>query len=122
MDKKSQLLSNLKKQVMELKFHLNKVDICKKQEKNDHRSTSDSSRFHSNIFDSSYLDKGVKKFPLQENFRNLTQVIKEKSFVDKKPQLSTYRKREYERTKENFSNSKTNFFTKRYLSPNPVTG
>lgn len=95
MDKKSQLLSNLKKQVMQLKFHLNKVDKCKRQDRNDHRSTSDSSRFNSNIFDSSYLDKGVKKFPLQENYRNITHVIKEKSLVDKKPQLSSYRKIEH---------------------------
>ncbi len=71
MAKNTHLLTDLKKQVLILKNQLENID----RHKNNHqdrsnnsmnRSTlSQSSRFNTSTYDSTYLDKGVKKFPLQ---------------------------------------------------------
>ncbi len=53
---------------------------------------SQSSRFNTSTYDSTYLDKGVKKFPLRESkYKNLNELIKDKSIIQKKPKLSEYR-------------------------------
>jgi len=72
MPKNTHLLTDLKKQVLILKNQLENID---KHRQNAHnrsinssmnRSTiSQSSRFNTSTYDSTYLDKGVKKFPLQ---------------------------------------------------------
>ncbi len=70
MQKKSHLLKDLKKQVLILKSQLENIE----RHKTDHhresvsmnRSTlSQSSRFNTSTYDFTYLDRGVKKFPLQ---------------------------------------------------------
>lgn len=93
------MLSSLKKQVLQLKTQLDQIDRNKRTDRSNHRSTSESSRFSSNTFGSSYLDKGVKKFPLADKCLNLVEVIKEKSAISKAPSLSPFRKAEHERTK-----------------------
>lgn len=72
MPKNTHLLTDLKKQVLILKNQLDNID---KNRTNNHnrsinnsmnRSTiSQSSRFNTSTYDSTYLDRGVKKFPLQ---------------------------------------------------------
>lgn len=65
---------------------------------------SHSSRFDSITLDSSYLERGIKKFPLADSkFKNIAEVIHEKSSIDRVPKFSSQRRAEYERTKENFS-------------------
>ena len=50
--------------------------------------------------DSTYLDRGVKKFYEKENqYKNIAEVIKEKSAAEKTPRMSAYRKAEYARTR-----------------------
>lgn len=71
MDRKAHLLSSLKKQVLQLKTQLDLIEKNKKHDRSRHRSVTESSRFNSNTYDSSYLDKGVKKFPLQDRCKNI---------------------------------------------------
>ena len=75
MDRKAYLLSSLKKQVLHLKDQLTQIE---KNKKHDNRSTHNrsvnesSSRFNSNCMDSTYLDRGVKKFHDKENkYKNI---------------------------------------------------
>lgn len=71
MQKKTTLLTDLKKQVLILKTQLDNID--KSRQNNHDRSNnsinrsalSQSSRFNTSSYDSTYLDRGVKKFPLQ---------------------------------------------------------
>ncbi len=43
---------------------------------------SQSSRFNTSTYDSTYLDKGVKKFPLKDSkHKNLNELINEKSKI-----------------------------------------
>ena len=103
MDRKAYLLSTLKKQVIQLKTQLNQIERQKNEHHNSKPKPHSCSRFSSNSYDSSYLDRGVKKFPLKDQPKNLVEVISKKSKPDKKPKISNYRKEEYEKTKENFS-------------------
>lgn len=70
MQRKSNILSDLKKQVLILKTQLDNISRAKNTDRdrsigNMNKSTmSQSSRFNSTTYDSTYLDKGVKKFPL----------------------------------------------------------
>lgn len=73
MDKRNHLLSNLKRQVIALKMQLEKIDKNKhhthhKQNylSRNNKSISHSSRFDSNAYDCSYLDKGIRKFTQQK--------------------------------------------------------
>ena len=74
MDRKAHLLSSLKKQVLQLKNQLTQIEKNKKHEKSHNRSVNDlSSRFNSNCMDSTYLDRGVKKFHEKENqYKNIS--------------------------------------------------
>jgi len=79
MPKNTNLLSDLKKQVLILKNQLENIDKRKNlhhERNNSHmnRSTlSQSSRFNTSTYDSTYLDRGVKKFPFGESrFKNLS--------------------------------------------------
>jgi len=92
MDRKAHLLSSLKKQVLQLKTQLEVIERNKKTDRSHHRSVNESSRFNSNSFDSSYLDRGVKKFPLRDKCKNIIDVIQEKSVINKQPTLSPFRK------------------------------
>lgn len=73
MPKNIHLLTDLKKQVLILKNQLENIDRHRQSAHNRsinntsvNRSTiSQSSRFNTSTYDSTYLDKGVKKFPLQ---------------------------------------------------------
>ena len=105
MDRKAYLLSSLKKQVLQLKDQLNQIERGKKNDRSNNKSiTEGSERFNSNCYDSTYLDRGVKKFPSKKSkHKNLSELISEKSMTDRTPRLSSYRKAEYEKTKENFS-------------------
>lgn len=85
MDKKTQLLSTLKKQVIALKVQLEGLEKSKshkisRQTNNmhAHSSVSHSSRFDSINLDCSYLEKrGRKKFALVDSkFKNIAEVIK----------------------------------------------
>jgi hypothetical protein len=50
--------------------------------------------------DSSYLDKGIKKFyGNKDKFKNISDLINEKSQLDRRPIFSSQRKAENERTK-----------------------
>lgn len=65
-----------------------------------HKSISHSSRFDSVTFDSSYLERGIKKFPLEDSkFKNIAQIIQEKSIVERIPKFCSQRKAEYQKTK-----------------------
>jgi len=82
MDKKTNLLSNLKKQVMILKSQLEGLENRKSHIQSKHANTSHNksishtSRFDSINLDSSYLDRGIKKFPLADSkFKNITEII-----------------------------------------------
>ena len=71
MQRKTHILSDLKKQVMILKSQLNNLEknksvIHDKSINQMNKSNiSQSSRFNTSTYDSTYLDKGVKKFPMQ---------------------------------------------------------
>lgn len=72
MRKNTHLLTDLKKQVLMLKNQLENIDRHKQNPNNRsinhsmNKSTiSQTSRFNTSTYDSTYLDKGVKKFPLQ---------------------------------------------------------
>ncbi len=71
MQKKTHLLTDLKKQVLLLKNQLENIERTRTNNQNRsinsmNRSTlSQSSRFNTSTYDSTYLDRGVKKFPLQ---------------------------------------------------------
>jgi hypothetical protein len=124
MDRKAYLLSSLKKQVLELKTQLDFIEKAKPEERAQPRQVTESSRFSSISVDSSYRDRGVRKFPAAaDNCHNIAAVIKERSVVEKQPSLSPFRKAEYERTRVNFSaltmDSSRQMKT---LSPNPLTG
>lgn len=111
MDKKSHLLSSLKKQVIALKSQLEGLEKTKisnisrsKHNPSHIKSISHSSRFDSLNLDSSYLERGIRKFPLADfKFRNISQVIQDKSALERTPKFSSQRKAEHLRTKENFS-------------------
>ena len=100
MEKKTSLLTNLKKQVVALKQQLENIEqkqysnvIKHKHNIKRHRSISHSSRFNSLSFDRSDLDRGIKKFNNPEHkFKNLSQIIQEKSALMKTPYFSSYRK------------------------------
>jgi len=87
MDKKTHLLSNLKRQVLALKNQLEGLERHKQSKLNkqsynfkNNRSVSYSSRFDSINLDSSYLDKGIKKFyGNKDKFKNIADLINEKS-------------------------------------------
>ena len=87
MDKKTHLLSNLKRQVLALKNQLEGLERYKQSKlhrqsynSKTNRSVSYSSRFDSTTLDSSYLDKGIKKFyGDKEKFKNIADLINEKS-------------------------------------------
>jgi hypothetical protein len=102
MDKKTNLLSNLKKQVLILKSQLeglehSKAHLHSKHIRTSHnKSVSHSSRFDSTNLDSSYLNRGIKKFALGDSkFKNIAQIIKEKSSLERTPKFSSQRKAEY---------------------------
>lgn len=60
------------------------------------KSISHSSRFDSVNVDTSALERGIKKFPLADSkVKNISELIKEKSTVDKIPKFSSQRKAEY---------------------------
>lgn len=126
MEKKTNLLSNLKKQVLALKCQLDVLEKNKHKSSkthSHHRSISYSSRFNSNTLDSTSLSRGLKKFPLADSkFKNISEVIKEKSFIDPTPKISTFRKAEYEKTKENFSTERTLTSPVKRNCGNPLTG
>lgn len=103
MDKKGHLLSTLKKQVMILRSQLDRIVSVKyskvsNQTHNNSRhnnSASHSPRFDSISLDSTYLERGIKKFPLTDSkFKNIAQIIREKSAIDRTPKLSSQRKAE----------------------------
>ena len=73
MDRKAHLLSSLKKQVLQLKNQLTQIEKNKKREKSHNRSVNEncSSRFNSICMDSTYLDRGVKKFG-KDHHKNIT--------------------------------------------------
>lgn len=112
MNKKSEILVNLKKQVMILKSQLDvlnqrKLDVSGAHSKSKSKSkkpTRTSSRFDSNYLDGEIVgERGLKRFgDKQAQFRNLNELITSKSVKDKIPKLSPYRKAEYIKTKENF--------------------
>lgn len=128
MNRKTNTLSNLKKQVLTLKSQLESLEKSKNQaskiDNREHsRSVSHSSRFNTITFDSTYLDRGVKKFILEETrFKNIVDVICHKSVAEKWPKVSVYRQVEYEKTKENFSTEPKVFSPHRSNTPNPLTG
>jgi hypothetical protein len=102
MDKKTNLLSNLKKQVMILKSQLEGLEHTKSHLNSKHantshnKSVSHSSRFDSINLDCSYLDRGIKKFTLGDSkFKNIAEIIKEKSTFERTPKFSSQRKAEY---------------------------
>jgi hypothetical protein len=71
MQRKTNILSDLKKQVLILKTQLNNLEKNKSVVYDqsigqmNKSSISQSSRFNTSTYDSTYLDKGVKKFPMQ---------------------------------------------------------
>lgn len=129
MDKKSNLLSHLKKQVMALKNQLEVIEHHKSQKASKHtqnshnRSVSHSSRFDSSHLDSSYLNRGIRKFyDAHPKFKNIAQLIRDKSARERTPKFSSQRKAENEKTKLNFSNEMPEQSRSRSKSPNPLTG
>jgi hypothetical protein len=110
MDKKSHLLSSLKKQVIALKSQLEGLEktkhtklSCSSQNPAHNKSISHSSRFDSLTLDSSYLHRGIRKFPLADSkFRNISEVIQDKSVPDRTPKFSSQRQAEHLKTKKNF--------------------
>jgi hypothetical protein len=92
MDRKAYLLSSLKKQVLQLKSQLHQIERSKNEHQGKRSRMASSSRFSSNSYDSSYLDRGVKKFPLRQQPKNLAEVISQKSHIEQKPKISKYRK------------------------------
>jgi hypothetical protein len=108
MDKKTHLLSHLKKQVMTLRNQLDRLVNVKYSKLSNnthnhsrhHNSASHSPRFDSISFDSTYLERGIKKYPLTDSkFKNIAQIIQEKSSDYRTPKLSSQRKAEIEKTK-----------------------
>lgn len=113
MDRKGHLLSHLKKQVITLRNQLERItqhaqlphatSSRHNHSQSQHRQ-SHSPRFDSSSFDSTYLERGIRKFPLADSkFKNIAQIIEEKSKPERRPKLSSQRKAELQRTKENFS-------------------
>ena len=105
MDKKAYLLSTLKRQVMALKTQLQNIESVKSHHRSkwsqhqqshqrsphsNHRSTSHSSRFQSNAAE---FDRGIKmcKTPEKE-YRNIQQMIHDKSRVERMPHFSSQRR------------------------------
>lgn len=59
------------------------------------RSVTYSSRFDSVSLDRTYLDKGIKKFYDESHkFKNIADLIKEKSQPERRPIYSSHRKAE----------------------------
>lgn len=114
MNKKTDILMSLKKQVMILKSQLeviNKKKLSlspnvgkfKSKSRTPHHRTS--SRFDSNFVDPETVgERGIKKFvDPNEQSRNLAELIMNKSVVETKTKrISPYRIAEYNKTKENF--------------------
>lgn len=75
------------------------MDKSTHDHKNGRKWVNHSSRFDSNISGSQYLDKGLKKFDKNIRYRNLSEVINEKSEPCKVLRLSPFRKTENQRTK-----------------------
>jgi hypothetical protein len=127
-EKKNQLLSTLKQQVLLLKSQLEGLEKYKPQDRSSLtptklRSSSNSSRLPTHHFDTINPDKGVKKFPQKRTtFKNIAQLIQEKSALQPVPTVSTYRRAEYNKTKENFNTENSNNLTPRQRGPNPLTG
>ena len=100
MDKNGHLLSSLKRQVIALKSQLEGLEHAKQAKLSSHthnqshsKSISHSSRFDSLTLDSSYLQRGFKKFPLADSkFKNIAEVIHDKSAPDRTPKFSSQRK------------------------------
>lgn len=107
MDKKGHLLSSLKKQVIALKSQLEGLEktkhtkvSCSSQNPAHSKSISHASRFDSLTLDSSYLERGIRKFPLADSkFRNISEVIQDKSAIDRMPKYSSQRQAEHLKTK-----------------------
>lgn len=132
MDRKGHLLSHLKKQVISLRNQLERItqhtqpalppSSLHNHSQSQHRH-SHSPRFDSSSFDSTYLERGIRKFPLADSkFRNIAQIIDAKSKPEHRPKLSSQRKAELQRTKENFSTEMFESIKERPRSPNPLTG
>jgi hypothetical protein len=126
-EKKNQLLSTLKQQVLLLKSQLEGLEKYKPNRSSltptKLRSISNSSRLNAHNFDTINPDKGVKKFPEKgSRFHNIAQLIQEKSALDPVPNISAYRKAEYNKTKENFNTENSSSLTPRQRGPNPLTG
>lgn len=129
MDKKSHLLSSLKKQVIALKSQLEGLEKSKTNQPSRHnnsqhnKSVSHSLRFDSLTLDSSYLHRGIRKFPLADSHsRNIANLIQDKSALERTPKFSSQRKAEHLRTQENFSSGVVQQPRSRSKSPNPLTG
>lgn len=128
MDRKGHLLSHLKRQVISLRNQLERITHSPLPASRQNQSTSQhrqshSPRFDSSSYDSTYLERGIRKFPLTDSkFKNISQIIEEKSKPERRPPLSIQRKAELQRTKENFSTEMFDSIKMRPRSPNPLTG
>jgi hypothetical protein len=82
MDKKSNLLSHLKRQVVALKhqlegFQKGRAQTSKMTHTPPKTTSSQSSRFNSHSIDATYLDKGIRKYPASSSrCRNISELIK----------------------------------------------
>lgn len=131
-NKKSEILVNLKKQVMILKSQLDilnqrKLDlsISKSKEKSKGKKPLKiTSRFDSNYLDGEIVgSRGLKRFGDRDShFRNLSELITNKSTEDRIPKLSPYRKAEYIKTKENFDTQPLSVSPRKGETRNPLTG
>lgn len=100
MDKKGHLLSSLKKQVIALKSQLEGLEHARQgklsrhtQNQSHSKSISHASRFDSLTLDSSYLQRGIRKFPLADSkFKNIAEIIHDKSAPDRTPKFSSQRR------------------------------
>ena len=129
--KRKHLLNVLKQQVREVQKQLN---VYEKPKKNKHNVSKNSSCSHSSSYQERFFsmsnprlslnstDKGVKKFVEKgSHFRNITQLINNKSVEPQKPRMSEYRKAENMKTKQNFT-TVSQVRPSKSRDPNPITG
>jgi hypothetical protein len=132
MSKKTDILVNLKQQVMILKSQLDLINRKKMSISPGHhqskskgqRPSRTASRFDSNCLDGEIIgERGLRRFTnRQDTSHNLSELILNKSIEGKIPRISPYRKAEYIKTKENFDTEPMDLSPRQTALRNPLTG
>jgi hypothetical protein len=127
MSKKTDILVNLKQQVMILKSQLDLINRKKMSISPGHhqskskgqRPSRTASRFDSNCLDGEIIGRFTNR---QDTSHNLSELILNKSIEGKIPRISPYRKAEYIKTKENFDTEPMDLSPRQTALRNPLTG